>query len=116
MTRSYLERFPELQYFIEDLEERFLRSHLPADQIILDDVDVQKLLKISRRKLSDMRAKRQIQFHPTGEMPDEKMNKLKSSPVSVKGVKSSKIYYTMAAVLAYAKRNTVNPIYSNRII
>lgn len=114
MTTNYLERFPELKLFLQDLEERFLRSHLPPDQIILDDYDVMKMLKISKRKLADMRAKRQIKFHPTGKRPVEYRGYRNGKPVKVKGTRGGKNYYTLQAVLDYVQSITVDPI-SNQV-
>lgn len=114
MTTNYLERFPELKLFLQDLEERFLRSHLPPDQIILDDYDVMKMLKISKRKLADMRAKRQIKFHPTGKKPVEYIGYRNGKSLKVKGTRGGKNYYTLQAVLDYVQNITVDPI-SNQV-
>ncbi len=110
MSSNYLERFPELKGFLDDLEERFLRSHLPADKIILDDTDIMKMLKISKRKLADMRAKREIQFHPTGpSVISSKKNKL-VVPLATRGKRAGKIYYTLQGALDYVKSTTVKSI------
>ena len=114
MTRNYLERFPELKIFLQDLEERFLRSHLPPDKIILDDYDVMKMLKISKRKLADMRAKRQIKFHPTGKKPAEFKAFLNGKNFIVKGSRGGKNYYTLQGLMNYIESFTVNPL-SNQV-
>ena len=110
MNKNYLEQFPELKLFLQDLEERFLRSHLPPEQIILDDFDVMKMLKISKRKLADMRAKRQIKFHPTGKRPVEYRGCRNGNPIKVKGTRGGKNYYTLQAVLDYVQSTTVDPL------
>jgi hypothetical protein len=114
MSSNYLERFPELKIFLHDLEERFLRSHLPPDKIILDDYDVMKMLKISKRKLADMRAKRQIKFHPTGKKPAEFKAYLNGKYFIVKGSRGGKNYYTLQGVMDYVESITVNPL-SNQV-
>ena len=110
MSSNYLERFPELKIFLQDLEERLLRSHLPPDKIILDDYDVMKMLKISKRKLADMRAKRQIKFHPTGKKPAEFKAYLNGKNFIVKGSRGGKNYYTLQGVLDYIETSTIDPI------
>jgi len=114
MTTNYLERFPEMKIFLQDLEERFLRSHLPPDKIILDDYDVMKMLKISKRKLADMRAKRQIKFHPTGKKPAEFKAFLNGKNFIVKGSRGGKNYYTLQGLMNYIESFTVNPL-SNQV-
>jgi hypothetical protein len=110
MTTNYLERFPELRLFLQDLEERFLRSHLPPDKIILDDYDVMQMLKISKRKLADMRAKRLIKFHPTGKRSVEYKSNRNPNPEKVRDSRGGKNYYTLQGVLDYVQSKTVNPI------
>ena len=110
MNKNFLDRFPELKIFLQDLEERFLRSHLPPDQIILDDFDVMKMLKISKRKLADMRAKRQIKFHPTGKSNVQYRGYRNGNPINVKGKRGGKNYYTLQAVLDYVQSITVDPL------
>lgn len=92
-----------------------LKFQLPADEIILDDVDVTGLLKISKRKLADLRAKRLIEFHPTSDLSEAELEAFLKSGKG-RGVKSSKIYYKLQGVLDYVNRHTVPPIYKqNRL-
>jgi len=110
MSQSFFDQFPEMKIFLQDLEERFLRSHLPPDKIILDDYDVMKMLKISKRKLADMRAKRQIKFHPTGKKPAEFKAFLNGKNFIVKGSRGGKNYYTLQGLLDYVQTSTIDPI------
>lgn len=114
MSQSFFDQFPEMKIFLQDLEERFLRSHLPPDKIILDDYDVMKMLKISKRKLADMRAKRQIKFHPTGKKPAEFKAFLNGKNFIVKGSRGGKNYYTLQGLMNYIESFTVNPL-SNQV-
>ena len=102
MAQHYTERFPELKGFLEDLDERYIRSQLPDDKVILDDVDVQRMLKISKRKLVQLRSERQIKYYRT-EIGGKGLT-------SSRGRRSGKIYYLLADVLSYVKRNPVTTI------
>ena len=110
MAQTYLHRFPELKGFLDDIEERFLRSQLPPSKIILDDTDVMRMLKISKRKLAELRAKREIRFHPTGKSSTQKNNFSKAGTATTKGRRAGKIYYTLDGVLEYIQRTTVKSI------
>jgi hypothetical protein len=56
-------RYPELKEFIYILKFEIQQAQRPADEIILDDNDVLKMLKISKRKLQYMKADGSIPFH-----------------------------------------------------
>lgn len=88
MNNLYL-KFPELKQFLNDIEERQMRALRDPQEVILDDVDFCALLKISRRKSAEIRAKREIRYYKSG----------------------GKIYYLLSDVLAYIKRNAIPSIY-----
>ena len=88
MNNLYL-KFPELKQFLNDIEERQMRASRDPQEVILDDVDFCALLKISRRKSAEIRAKREIRYYKSG----------------------GKIYYLLSDVLAYIKRNAIPSIY-----
>mgnify|MGYP000894114008 CR=1 FL=1 len=65
---SYEEFFklPGWQEFILQVRHEIAQVHRPADQIILDDVDLCNLLKLSKRTTAELRAQRQIVFYKCG--------------------------------------------------
>jgi len=92
---------------------QFSNTPLPPEFIILDDVDVINILKISKRKLFEIRQKREIEFHPTS-LTGIKDKRLRNAIAEkAKGRRASKIYYTLRGVLNYIQRYTVTPLYSN---
>ena len=114
MKLHYTDRWPELKGLVDEIDEKISRVSLPADQVILDDVDVMRILKISKRKLAQLRADRKIKFYPTDdEPPSKKIKLLKAQESLKKGNRKSKIYYVLIDVLNYVKRNPVNPISNN---
>jgi len=114
MKKHYTDNWPELKGLIEEIDERISKVSLPADQVILDDVDVLQMLKISKRKLAQLRAERKIKFYRTDDDPPSKIAKSKKilEPLQ-KGRRKSKIYYILIDVVNYVKRNPVNPISNN---
>ena len=114
MKIHYTDRWPELKGLIDEIDEKISKVSLPADQVILDDVDVMNMLKISKRKLATLRSERRIKFYRTDDDPPPKKIKSQKTPVSLeKGRRKSKIYYFLSDVVAYVKRNPVNPISNN---
>lgn len=114
MKKHYTDNWPELKGLIDEIDERISKVSLPADQVILDDVDVLQMLKISKRKLAQLRAERKIKFYRTDDDPPSKIAKSKKNlePLQ-KGRRKSKIYYFLIDVVNYVKRNPVNPISNN---
>jgi predicted DNA-binding transcriptional regulator AlpA len=55
-------RYPELKEFFIMLQQQMQSLQRPANEIILSDQDVMKMLQISERKLDGMKAKRIIPF------------------------------------------------------
>ena len=77
---------------------------LPADKIIMDTWDTIRYLKISQRKLAQLRADRLIRFYIPGLKMEPKAAKKE------KGKRSGKIYFTLQDVLDYVKSNPIDPI------
>ena len=88
---KYLDRFPELQEFLKDVDERINKALRPAEEVILDETDLCKFLKISKRLAAKLRAERLITYHKSG----------------------GKLYYKLCDVLKYATSNKVPSIYEN---
>lgn len=114
MIAHYTDRWPELKGLVDEIEEKISRLTLPADQVILDDFDVLNMLKISKRKLAQLRSDRKIKFYRTDDdPPPKKIKSQKSQEQMQKGLRKSKIYYLLIDVINYVKRNPVNPISNN---
>ena len=114
MKIHYTDRWPELKGLVDEIDEKISRVSLPADQVILDDVDVMNMLKISKRKLATLRAERRIKFYRTDDDPPPKKIKSQKALENIQKVRrKSKIYYFLSDVVAYVKRNPVNPISNN---
>jgi hypothetical protein len=100
---------------IQELTEKinqFSSTPLQPEYIILDDVDVMNILKISKRKLFELRQKREIEFYPTGEIRNKDKRLKNAISEKSKGKRAGKIYYTLRGVLNYILRYTVAPLYS----
>jgi hypothetical protein len=90
MNNLYI-KFPELKQFLIDIEERQMRAFRDPKEVILDDYDFCKLLKISKRKSAEIRARREIRYYKSG----------------------GKVYYILSDVLEYIKRNAFPSIYES---
>ena len=96
-TSSIFERHPELRDFLYQIRREIQQAQRPADEIILDDQDVMRILKISKRKLQYLRADGVIPYHyfePGG----------------------SRAYYLLADILRILKENRVDSISNRRKI
>lgn len=114
MKSHYTDRWPELKSFIDEVDERISRVSLPADQVILDDLDVQRTLKISKRKLAQLRAERKIKYYfSDDETPIPKNGSKTAMEDQLKGKRRGKIYYLYCDIIAYVKRNPVTTIFEN---
>ena len=80
--QPYSDKWPELIFFIKDVNELVCRSHRPKEEVIMDDVDLRTFLKISKRKTAQLRAERKIKYYKA----------------------EGKIFYTLADVIKYVKR------------
>jgi len=90
--KTYLERWPELKDFLADIDEKIYHFTRPAHEVILDDVDLQRILKISKRQSAKLRAERMITYYKS----------------------CGKIYYRLSDILAYATMNKIPSIYEQR--
>ena len=59
----------EYKEFLHLLRYELSKVQRPANEIILDDEDVMKVLKISKRSLQYLKADRTIPFHHFGHSP-----------------------------------------------
>ncbi len=68
MQESFLfNRYPELKELILLFRYEIQQAQRPSNEVILNDQDVMKMLKISKRKLDYLKANREIPFsqpHP----------------------------------------------------
>lgn len=83
----------EAEQLLSEIYSKFLNSKQDPGQVILDDVDLRNLLKISKRKAAYLRSERKIAFSKDG----------------------GKIYYLFSDVLDYLKRSRVD-IISNKLL
>jgi len=113
MARSYLcfyfankmRSFDSTTYFKQkDINElihifryEVQNAQRPANEVILDDEDVMRILKISKRKLQYMKADRIIPYHTFDS-------------------NSPRTYYLLIDILGILKRNRTEPINSNTLI
>jgi hypothetical protein len=88
MSQLY-SRNPEFKQLLLDIEEIQSKAHRNANEVILDDFELCKLLKISKRKSAELRSKREIRYYKSG----------------------GKVYYFLSDVLEYIRRNEVPSIY-----
>jgi hypothetical protein len=62
MDHSLFHKHPELKEFFLLMRHEIQHAQRPADEIILCDEDVMKILKISKRKLQYMKSERSISY------------------------------------------------------
>ena len=82
---TYIERWPELKDFIDEIDERIKKAHRPADELILDDTELCSLLHMSKRTSASIRHQKLLPYHKVG----------------------GKIYYLYSDVLIFLKKNRV---------
>ena len=67
MTReTILKKYPELKELIQWFCYELYRAQRPAHEVILDDEEVMKILKISKRKLQYHKAALEIAYQTLG--------------------------------------------------
>lgn len=59
-------RYTELQEFVRILRHEVQQAQRPANEIILNDQDVMKMLTISKRKLQYLKSNGEIPYHLPG--------------------------------------------------
>ncbi len=66
MNTDPLVRYPQLRELLNLFRSEFQKAQLPPDRTILDDEDVMRTLKISKRRLQYMKSEGTIAFHLIG--------------------------------------------------
>ena len=84
-------KHPELKELLYLLRHEIQLAQRPAEQVILDDQDVMRILKVSKRKLQYLKADGTIPFH-----------KLECG--------SPRSYYLLSDILDILKKNRVESI------
>ena len=79
-------RLPEWHDLIGRIKYEFTQIQRPADQIMLNDSELCKMLKLSKRTIASLRANKEIAFHTCGR----------------------RILYKLSDVLEYVDRNRVD--------
>lgn len=79
-------RHPGWEEITRQIKYEISQAQRPPEEIILDDVDLCKMLKVSKRTTAMLRSTQQIAFHKCG-----------------------KILYKLSDVLDYIDRNRVEP-------
>jgi hypothetical protein len=92
--KEYIKRWPELEDFLKDVDERINKAMRPANEVILDDVELCALLHMSKRKSAQWREQRQLPFHKLG----------------------GKIYYIYSDILVLLHKNRVESDFENKNI
>ena len=90
MKKNQFRFSDELRECLKEINYGFLNASKDPAHIILDDVDLRNLLKISKRKAAYMRSQRLIAFSKD----------------------KGKVFYTMADVLDYLKRHRTDVVSS----
>lgn len=94
MSQSLFLKYPELKDLLQVIRQEVERATRPADQVILDDEDVMRMLKISKRKLQYLKSGLQIPFHtPTG---------------------GNRTYYLLSDILDWVKESRTESIANTR--
>ena len=88
MYKNVLKENPELEEILQNILREVQQAKRPADETILDDVDLREFLKISKRTCASLREKRLITYSKIG----------------------GKIYYRLEDVLKYIAKNRVEAI------
>lgn len=94
MDFSLFKKQPELREFLHLLRHEIQQAQRPANEIILDDESVMRMLGISKRTLQYMKAHRVIPSHRFD----------KSSP---------RTYYLLSDILDILKENRIEAISNN---
>ena len=85
---------PSAEEFLKELRHEVLKAQRPADQVILDEVDFCKFLKICKRHAANLRASGAITYSKAG----------------------GKIYYRLSDVLDFIEKNKIKCIDRTRNI
>jgi hypothetical protein len=66
MARNEIFKSPEAQEFIRELKCEVLKFQRPADQVIIDEVELCNILHISKRHAADLRREGKIKYAKDG--------------------------------------------------
>ena len=78
---------PAAQEFIRELKSEVLKFQRPADQVIIDEVELCSILHISKRHAADLRKEGKIQYSKDG----------------------GKLFYKLSWVLDYIDKYRIDP-------
>ena len=84
--RNKIFESPEAQDFIRELKSEVLKFQRPADQVIIDEVEMCSMLHISKRHAADLRKEGKIQYAKDG----------------------GKLFYKLSWILEYIDRNRID--------
>lgn len=84
-------KLPTVQEFLREIRQEFTNAKRPANEVLLDESDFIRVLKISKRQAAKMRAEGVITYSKIG----------------------SKLYYRLSDIFEYIERFEVKSIYSN---
>lgn len=94
MQNTLFIKHPELKELVSIIRQEIQQAQRPAEEVVLDDQDVMKMLKISKRKLQYLKAGLQIPFHtPAG---------------------GSRTYYLLSDILNWLKESRTESISNTR--
>jgi hypothetical protein len=91
MSYDILTKHPEFNKLFYLIREEIQKAQRPAEEVIVDDVDLRNMLKVSKRTTATWRECRLIKYSKLG----------------------GKIYYRLADVLDLLKRNEIASIESS---
>jgi len=66
MARATIFNSPEAQEFFRELKSEVLKFQRPADQVIIDEVELCNILHISKRHAADLRREGKIKYAKDG--------------------------------------------------
>ena len=96
MDSRIISKYPELKDFIHLLRHEIQRAQRPPEEVVLDDEDVMRILKISKRKLQYLKSGLHIPFH--------------TPPAGVR------TYYLLSDILSWLKDSRTESLSNNRNI
>src|SRR5689334_18363118 len=89
-------RYPELKELFNLFRNEIMNQRRPANEIILNDRDAMRVLKISKRKLDYLKSQREIPFHQPR--------------------RHSTCYYLLSDILDWLKSSRMESIHNERRI
>ena len=87
-------KYPELKELLSQFRHELQNAQRPAEEVVLDDEAVMKMLNISKRKLQYLKADRIIPFHTID-------------------AGSPRTYYILSDILELLKENRIDSISNN---